>query len=306
MYRDTKRPLRVLLLLGAFAATPMANAALYFESTSNMEVDGAGAPTVARVRGWVEGAQARIEFVSGQAMPFAASGGYMLTNDGGETVYIVNPAERTYSELDLEQLLGMANAMMQAAGGLMRMEFVDVVNEKLGEAPGGDILGYSTTHYRYRTGYTMSMAVMGFKRSTRTDTEQEFWCTDEIAAEGFKVWLSPDRYRTGNAQLDEGMRLQFQQLDCLPLRSRVASVMKPERGDETRSMTTTEVTALREEDAPAGSFELPSDFTATELLPQMSEMPAMPDTPPAAGGGDSAPAEEGRRMPRLRDLIPGR
>jgi hypothetical protein len=308
MARETNRPLCALVLLGAAAAMPAAQGAHYFESSSNTEIEG-GAPIAAQVRGWIDGERARIEFVSGQAMPFAGSGGYMLTNDGGQTLYLVNPAERTYSEFDIEQMLGMAGTMMQAMGGMVRMEFSDVVNEKLGEEPGGTILGRSTTHYRYRTGYTMSMAILGMKRGSRVDTEQEFWCTSALDDAAFKVWLSPDRLRTGNEELDKIIRLQYQDLDCLPLRSRTTSVTKGDNQPEARTVATTEVTALREESAPAGTFDLPSGFTAKELMPQMPDMSQMPGMPgagssPDSGGGDSAP-QEGRR-PRLRDFLPGR
>jgi hypothetical protein len=308
MARLNTRPLSALLLLGAAAAMP-AEAAYYFESSSNTEIEG-GTPMAAQVRGWIDGDRARIDFVSGQAIPFARNG-YMLTNDGGQTLYLVDPAERTYSEFDLEQMLGMATTMMKAVGGMVRMEFNDIVNEKLGEEPGGNVLGYPTTHYRFRTGYTMAMGVMGFKRSSRVDTEQELWCAGELQDAGFKVWLSPDRFRTGNEELDKVIRLQYQDLDCLPLRSRQTSVTKGDDQPETRTVMTTEVTTLREESAPAGTFDLPSDFTATELIPQMPGMPPMSGASDAgaaeeedAGGGESAPPA-GRR-PRLRDFLPGR
>lgn len=310
MARATNRPLSALVLLGAFAAVPAANAAHYFESSSNTEGQG-GPPMAAQVRGWIDGESARIEFVSGQAMPFASGGGYMLTNDGGQTLYLVNPEERTYSEFDIEQMLGMAGTMMQMVGGVMRMEFTDVVNEKLGEEPGGNILGYATTHYRYRTGYTLSMGVIGFKRSNRIENEQELWCTAQLRDAGFKVWLSPDRYRTGNEELDKIIRLQYQELDCLPLRSRTTSVTKGDNQPDSRTVTTTEVTVLREENAPAGTFDLPSGFTAQQLMPQLPDMSQAPGVlgggagpSSGSGGGDSAPPE-GRR-PRLRDFLPGR
>jgi hypothetical protein len=303
MARETKRPSCTLVLLGALAALPAAQGAHYFESSSNTEVDGA-APMAAQVRGWIDGERARIDFVSGQAMPFANSG-YMLSNDGGQTLYLVNPEERTYSEFDIEQMLGMAGTMMQAVGGVMRMEFTDTVNEKLGEEPGGTILGHPTTHYRYRTGYTMTMGVMGFKRSNRIDSEQDLWCAAGLQDAGFKVWLRPDRYRTGNEELDNIIRLQYQDLDCLPLRSRMTSVTKGDNQPESRTVTTTEVTVLREESAPAGTFDLPAGFTAQQLMPDMSQMPgALGGGAPDAGGAESAPPE-GRR-PRLRDLLPGR
>ena len=41
------------------------------------------------------------------------------------------------------------------------------------------------------------------KRQYHVDQVQEFWSTDQLDADGFKVWLRPDRTQTGNPEFDE-------------------------------------------------------------------------------------------------------
>jgi hypothetical protein len=247
---------------------------------------------VMRVRASVDGPRARIEFLEGGRNPMFSSGGYMITQDGGQTLMLVNPEEMTYSTLDLNGMLNMAGSMMNALGGAVKMEFSDFVNEKLSEGPGEPILGYDTTRYEFRTGYTMTMRVMGFNRSNTVDNHSEFWCTDEISAEGFNAWLRPDRFRTGNAEFDELIEQQYGAIDCLPLRIRTTS--GDGSGDE-GSVSETDVTLLEEVSGfDASVFSVPDDYTEKPLIPV--DLGAAPD--------ESAPAEpEGGGRIRLRDLL---
>jgi hypothetical protein len=287
----------VVVVGGIAAATNSAAAAgYYFEATTTTEGGGTGRGGDAMtVRGWIDGANAKIEFEEGGRAGLFQEGGYLLTTNGGEMLYIVNPSEMTYSEIDLDEMLNLAGSVLDATAGIVDIEFSDLSNEKIAEEPGDPILGYATTRYQYRSGYTMSMSVLGFNRSTRNDSEQELWCTDEIDALGFRAWLSPDRMRTGNEGFDELLKAGYQDLDCLPLRSRVTTTMSQQRGKESTTVSTTEVTTLREEASiePA-TFELPSDYTSAPLVPDLPLDGSVPE--------DGADAGDAPRL-RLKDLL---
>jgi hypothetical protein len=177
------------------------------------------------------------------------------------------------------------------------LSFSDFSSEKLDEGPGESILGYQTTRYKYRTGYTMSVKVLGMGRATTISNENEFWCTNDIDADGFSAWLRPDRFRTGNADIDNMIRQQYATVDCLPLRTRMVSTSSGERGGANTTTAVTEVTALREESIPAATFALPAGFTTTSLAPDLTQLGNPGAEPPAGNGSD------GGRRPRLRDLL---
>ena len=177
--------------------------AYYYEADTTNRAPGLGrGGQVMRVSASVDGANARVEFIESDDDSLFAEGGYLLTNDGGGTVYLVNPAEQEYMTFDLDALFGLAGSLMSAMGGVMDMSFEDVTTEQLEQEPGGELLGYPTTHYVYRSAYTMIITVMGFRRTMRTESTTEIWCTDQLSAAGFRVWLRPDRMRTGNEELD--------------------------------------------------------------------------------------------------------
>jgi hypothetical protein len=285
-------------LMLAIAAVPMTvDASYYYEAVTRSEGDGPNHSST--VTAWVDGDKAMITFQQQDQTGLFSAGSYLLTTDGGATLYFVNPDERTYSEMDMEGLFNMIGNVMNAMGGMVRMEFTDFKKQKVSEAPGESILGYPTTHHHYDTGYTMSMSVLGMRNEMRTDTQYHFWCTPGFEGAGFDVWLRPDRFRTGHEELDQLIAQEFVSLDCLPLRTRAIETRTGGRGRATTTNTTTEVTVLREEQAPAGTFELPAGY---EAQPLTALIPA--DLQEAMQGApQQEPEERGGRRPRLRDLI---
>ena len=126
-------------------------------------------------------------------------GSYLLTKDAGRTLYLVDPKEKAYSRWDLEAMLASTFALIESAGPLLDLEFSNASSKKLGEDDGGTLLGYPTRHYQWQSAHDMKLSVLGMKREYHIESVQDFWSTDQLGAEGFKVWLRPDRTRTGNS-----------------------------------------------------------------------------------------------------------
>ncbi len=231
-----------------------------------------------KVKGWVDGDSTRVEFFSGENKGLFADGTYLVTTDGGETVYLVNPKDKTYGEFDMEKMMammGQAMAMMEQMGGMFKMEFENVRNEKVLEEPGGSLLGRSTTHYRFNSGYTMSIKMMGMKQQTTVESVQDIWATSDFDARGFGVWLRPDRnMKTGNEEFDKLINNELGKLNGFPLKTVVVSTTTNKKGKSTQQTYTNEVTVLREESIPGSKFEWPSDYTEIQVIPDMEAMQA--------------------------------
>lgn len=231
-----------------------------------------------KVKGWVDGDRTRVEFSSGENKGLFADGNYLVTTDGGQTVYLINTQDKTYAEFDMEEMMammGQAMEMMEQLGGMFKMEFENVHSEKLLEEPGGEILGRSTTHYRFNSGYTMSMKMMGMKQQTTVDSVQDIWSTTDYDSRGFGVWLRPDRnIKTGNEEFDKLINSEMAKIEGFPLKTVTVSTTTNKKGKSTQQTYTNEVTVLREESIPASKFEWPSDYTETEIIPEMQGMEA--------------------------------
>jgi hypothetical protein len=255
-------------LLAALAATLVAAPALAginYQATTTMET--AQGDQVIAVDGWVEGNSAKIVFTASDNPMFAA-GSYLLTTDGGETLVYVDPDEKTYSPFDLDEVAGMAGAMMQGMGGMMKMSFSNHEIEKLAEEAGPQMLGHATTHYRFRSSYDSEIRIMGMGQESSNETVTDTWTTTELSDAGFAAWLRREPPKTGIAELDAMLAAEMSQgIRGVPLKVTSTTTSRDKkRGQTTTSGMTLEVTALREAAVPAGAFQMPSGYEKVELM----------------------------------------
>lgn len=266
----------VLAVLG-FATT--AAAGVHYEAVTLTE--GPGKPQTLGVEAWVDGSSAKVLFTESNN-PMAGSGTYVLTRDGGETVLLVNPEEKTYAEWDMEAMLAGLNQVMEQVGPLLNLEITDIEVEKLLEEPGGSLHGMSTTHYRYRTSYQMTVKVLGMGRSNLVERLQDIWSTRELNEPAMGLWLRKTP-TTGHEQLDQLIAAEMEKAQGFPLKSVEVTTSTDKKGRETVTRSSTEVTVLERGVAvPAATFEIPEGYTRTEM---------------AVPGAGAPEGEEGGRNP---------
>lgn len=259
-------------LLASTALAAPASAGVHYRAKTTTD-GAAGAGQAMEVEAWVDGPNAKVLFASSDH-PMLGAGSYLLSNDGGETLFLVNPEEKTYAAFDLGSMMAGAAAMMKGLGPMMKVSFSNQRVEKLAEEPGPPILGYATTHYRFRTAYDSEIKVMGMGQSTHNDTVTDTWSTAELSDPGFAAWLRREPPRTGIADLDEMIGNEVSKgIRGVPLKVVAASKVKDQRGRETATTTTMEVTAVRQEEVPAATFAMPKGFERIELMPAMPGRP---------------------------------
>lgn len=262
-----RRDLVTLSAAALLAAALPASAGIHYraETTTTPE---RGKAQVTRVEAWVEGPRAKVVILeSGQ--PMLSENQYLLTQDGGQTLYLVDPKERTYTEWDLQAMLSMLGGLVEGMRGIMNLEFSEPSVEKLSEGPGGELLGYPVTHSKHRTTYTTSISVLGMKRQSSTETVQEIWTTGAFGDPGLGVWLRSEPPATGLEELDRLIAAEMDRVAGFPLRTVSVSTTTGQKGKrESTVRTQTVVTELRETSVPDGSFEIPAGFTRTEMFQQ--------------------------------------
>lgn len=257
----------LLTLLAVLAAVP-AWAGVHYKAQTVLSGD---QQSRTAVEAWVDGEKTKVVFIESD-QPMMEENSYLVSTDGGKTLFLVNPKEKTYMEWDLEGMLAAFGSVMDSMQGLMSMEFSDVQVEKLSEESGGQVLGYSTTHRQYRTSYTMSIKVMGLKRQSTTDMVQDIWTTDAFGDPGFGVWLRNEPPKTGIEGLDEVIASEMEKVDGLPLKSVVRSTTVGQKGKrETTTTTETEVTMIEETAIADSTFEIPADYTKQEMEMEMED-----------------------------------
>lgn len=262
-----------LFLILTLASLP-AFAGIHYKAVTTTTTEGAqneAGNMNMTVEGWVSSDMARVEFKQSDN-PVVRSGAYLITKDGGKSIYLVDPQEKTYAKWDLQAMLGMAGAVMQGMGPLLKMEFSDPKVEKLLDEDGGTVAGQPTRHTRYRTSYSMKVKVLGMGNESSVVTEQDIWSTDRLQDVGLGIWLRSDPVRTGNEQFDKLIAAEVGKTRGFPLKTVTVSTNTPKKGNKTTSRSTMQVTELdTSANVAAGSFEIPAGYQETQLLPTGAE-----------------------------------
>ena len=266
-------PVLFLLASPAFAGWSMT------QVITNVGPRGDGGATTQKV--WMEGNSAKIEFLDTDN-PMLRSGSYLLLQDGGSKIFLVNPEAKTYSRFDIRAMTSGMDAM---GGSGMEMTIEDPKVEKLLEEPGEEMFGHPTTHYRYRTTYTTALSMpMGMKSSMATDSVEDIWTTPAIEAGGASAAMAG---MIGGGLMSEVASLERTEkatLKGLPLKQVTVTTSKStSKGMMGRLMggggggTTTitmAVEGLTEAPLPPAIFQIPAGYSETEIL---QRGPAMPD-----------------------------
>lgn len=257
------KQLAIVALAFVLLAAPAA-AGVHFQSRTVTEAQ-QGAQSVT-AEGWVEGDSAKIAFVSSDS-PLLTEGAYLLTSDGGRTVYLVDPDDKTIATFDPAKMLASMGSMFKAMGPMVKLSVSNPQVEKLAQEPGPEMHGLATTHYRYRTTYDLEVRVMGMGQKSSNETVTDTWATTALGgAAGFDAYLRREPPRSGIDDLDRLIEAEVAKgITGVPLKTVTATVSKDQKGRETRSTTTMEVTSLRQETIPAATFALPSGYERVEL-----------------------------------------
>jgi hypothetical protein len=260
------RKLHVVTTIGTLAlAVPLFAGVTYTAKTTSEGGRGA-AHANAVVKAWVSGDKAKIEFEE-SGNPMERKGMYIVTSDGGKTMYMVNPQDKKYFKWDMEGMMGMAGGMMK----MMHLKFSNPKVEELGSEPGGVILGMPTTHYKYRTSYTMEMSMAMMHRKTSTVNEQDIWTTSKLADPGLGVWLRKTPPKFNNEELDNLVKAEMGKMKGFPLKTVSKITNTDEKGRTEVTTTTMEVTELESASVPDSTFAIPAGYEEA-AMPGMGPM----------------------------------
>jgi hypothetical protein len=253
----------------ALALALPCSAGIHYQAVTETEDAAGKTASTIRVEGWVSGESAKVAFVESAGNPITKQGTYLVTKDGGRTLFLVDPEEKTYAAWDLQAMVGMAGALMTGMGPLLKVEFTPPKVEKLAEQDGGAIAGLPTRHSRFRTSYGMTVKVLGMGNSSDVVSEQDIWATDRLQDIGLGVWLRADPPRTGNADLDRLIAAEATKVQGFPLKMVTVNTSTAKKGNKTTTTRSTmEVTRLdTQAEVPTAAFEIPAGYEQIEMLP---------------------------------------
>jgi len=212
------------------------------------------------VKAWASGDGGKVVFEESEN-PMMGKGTYIITKDGGKTMFLVDPKEKTYMKWDLESMMGLLGGAMK----MMNLKFTDPKVEALGEEPDGLVAGVPTVHYRFRTTYAMSMSFMMMKKNSKVVKDEEIWAATKLADAALGIWLRKTPPKTGNEDMDKLIKAEMGKVQGFPLKRKTVTTSTDEKDKKEVTTITMEVTELQMVPVPDSTFEIPSDYKETSL-----------------------------------------
>jgi hypothetical protein len=197
-----------LLVLGTVQA---ASAAVQYEFRQTTHSDLQSMPALDMTgRGVIDGSRSRVDFLAGTGYPI---GTYVITTDGSKTLTFVDPAKKTYVDVNAA---GVASALGSAR--------ISIANKKLSLTQLDDhpvIAGLPTDHYRLTIKYDITVA---FGTIPLTQTVNELidkWVTQALGEVG-ETFLASGGVRTGNPDLDDLVDTENNKIKGFALRQTIS------------------------------------------------------------------------------------
>ncbi|HVR42807.1 MAG TPA: DUF4412 domain-containing protein [Thermoanaerobaculia bacterium] len=209
----------------------------------------------------VEGSNMRLDITEGDDLLFKDRA-VVLSRDGGKTMIILDPREKTWFELSIGDALQAMGSMMKSMGGMFQMSIDNQTVDVKEAGDGGTIEGYPTRKYEVRTTYDLNMRIMGMKSASNVDMTTETWATTAIDP-GFSTFVQTRGLRTGMEDLDALIAAQTASVKGFPLKQVTTTKTTQGRKADTQ-VTTMTVTGIEKASIPASEFEVPADYSQTE------------------------------------------
>jgi hypothetical protein len=263
-----------VLLAARPLAAPMAGGTTY-EFLVRSQVSDKPETVMMRGRGTFAGENGRIDILEagpqGNSQMFGSKGSYFLVLDGGKKMLLVDPSQKQYMEWDMASMLAGLGKMVNAVGGLVKMEMSDIKIDAQSLGAGETIQGYPTVHYRMVENYTMSTKIFGRSSKSRNETTTDYFfapalknlsnpfvASGKAMAQSFDMFNNPDYMSQMNAAQ---AKIKF----GVPLKSVVKTVSTDEKGKQTSSMVTSEMVNFKNIDVPKSTFAIPDGYAKVEM-----------------------------------------
>src|ERR1051325_1918925 len=247
--------LALLALLGALAPAAFAGLTYDFRTTN----DGGTSNSALSGRTFVEGTGMRMEFTKGDGTLFKDSA-VVLSTDAGKTLHVINPADKTYYDLALYDILGGAVSMLKQLGDMVKVTFTDPKVSTRAAGDGETIEGYPTKHQFIDISYVVNVDVMGRKMTMPVATSSEVWTTNQLSAE-YTNFLQASKLMTGIDDLDKVIAAHLDSRAAgFPLKQ--TTTVKITQGARTTTTTTTmTVSGIRKATVPPAPLAMPTGYT---------------------------------------------
>jgi len=237
------------------------------------------------VRYYVDGDKGRMEVIDGR-FPALSNTTYLVTRDGGQTTFRIDPTARTCMPWDIESLMGMAPGSMNMVTVNVSHLTVDTILDEAGP----ETLGFSTRHRKISSAYALDISCKDIHQTTRVKQQTELWVAPTLVEKGFNLWINQQKIKTGNDQADAAIGEQLNRVRGTPLKQVTTTLTRKTGGGMKITRSSREIVSFKRDNIPGALFEIPAN------VPLQTPAPAGTMAPGTNKPPDDTPQPEGTRQ----------
>jgi len=259
------------------AALPVTDGLTYeFVMKSTSRQTGNKESVTMRGRGTYAGDEAKIEILeassaAGGTETFGGKGTYFVVKKGD--MYLVNPAEKSYMKWDMASMFAGMGKVVNAVGGLVKMQMSDIAISAQDMGAGETVQGYATRHVQMVQNYTMTASIFGRKSKTRSETKTDYYFAPSLRvanpfvtnSEQMAMISQLDMFNNPDYKSQMSAALAKIPKNGVPLKTVTTAVNTDEKGKAETSVTTMEMINFQKSNIPSSAFAIPSDYKMVEM-----------------------------------------
>ena len=243
-----------------------------------------------------KGKKFRVEVTKGNNA-FTPEGTIIISNDG-HIVYFLNPKEKTYWKMNLDEWQKMGENSMKMLKKFAKMKYKDIFVNVVDMGSGGKIAGYNTEKYKMLVRYTVAMKVLFKKVDTKHKRETEIYAAKGIDMSDFDHYSFNSTFITGIPEVDAQVKLNLQKVG-FPLKT--VQYEYDEKG-KLQSIITYEILDIKKDSVSPSMFELPEGYreVPSPMAQAMGGQNKQGQNPDATNSPEN---EGGKKKFNLKDLF---
>jgi hypothetical protein len=253
------RVFRVAGIAAILAGAAAASGGVVFTATSKSESPTLKSASLAdtSVRGWADGPRGKVEIRAGRN---PSKGTVLLTDDGGKTARLFDPAAKSCRSWPDRRPSEAAASRPGVSASVSNFHL-----DASPAGPGPKIAGVATRHYRFEIGFDSTTSAMGSSLRSHIEKTEDLWAAEEIEEPGLRLWLNVASPTTGDPAAD---RKIARALDAVPgaiLKRVTTASLSSDSGPNLETTTVVRVTKLERKPIAPAVFAAP--FACAEGSP---------------------------------------
>ena len=254
-------PAGLALILSA--STLFAQGYSYDVSSSGTDPRNGAAVVMSASHGRFANGLTRLDVTESMAMGGPTQKGtYTLSNAATGVTTFVNPAKKSYVEMNGVELAKESAGVQNALGGVARMEVTNIHVDLEDLGAGEKVEGYATLKYRLTEAFTMRMTVMGHASEDASHSVMEIWVAPQLAGIMNPSARPPAFATTGPmAELTSQVYKAFAKVKPGVILRTVHTSTSGEGARARTQVVTMSVSNVKREAIAASVFQVPAGYT---------------------------------------------